>query len=145
MASDRRSIVRLTGIGLAGVLAGCTGDAGSGDRGASIERTTEVSMENTQFQPRNVSADAGATVTWTNRDDSVHTVTSASDNWSKDTEVAGGEQAAHTFEQDGVYDVYCRNHGSADLSGMSMKVGVGDATIEDPLGGGGSDGGGAYG
>ena len=79
-------------------------------------------------------------MTWTNEDDTTHTVTSASDNWTQDTEVDGGGQTTHTFEQDGVYDCYCRFHGSTDLSRTSMKVAVGDATIESPLGGGGQGG-----
>lgn len=97
-----------------------------------------------QFDPRNIQVDVGATVTWTNEDSFEHTVTSASDNWSKDTRVPGGEQTTHTFEESGVYDVYCTIHGSANLTGMSMKVGVGGATIESPLGGSEQDGGGVY-
>jgi plastocyanin len=113
--------------------AGCTGGAG----GADVVETTDVAMEYEQFDPRNVHVDAGETVTWTNADSYAHSVTSASDNWSKDTEVPAGEETTHTFEGDGMYDVYCRFHGSKDLSGMSMKVGVGDATSQMPLGGGG--------
>jgi plastocyanin len=104
-------------------------------------------MTGNQFQPRNIDVDAGTSVTWTNDDSSEHTVTSASDKWSFDESVPGGESVEHTFEESGVYDVYCTIHGSADLSGMSMKVGVGDASIESPLGDGGSgddDGGGYY-
>lgn len=70
-------------------------------------------------------------------------MTSASNNWDKDTNVPGNEQTIHTFDQDNLYDVYCTYHGSAELSGMSMKVGVGDATIQNPLGGE-DEGGGAY-
>lgn len=105
-------------------------------------------MTGSQFEPRNIHVDAGTTVTWTNDDGYEHTVTSASDNWSFDERVPGGESVDHSFEKSGVYDVYCTIHGSADLSGMSMKVGVGDATIQNPLGGAngnnGQDGGGAY-
>jgi plastocyanin len=128
----RRHVLAATAAGSL-PLAGCTGDGG----GATVAETTDVTMVDSQFDPRNVAVDAGATVTWTNEDTTAHTVTSASDNWSMDTEVDGGGQTTHKFDESGVYDVYCTFHGSADLSGMSMKVGVGDATIEDPLGGGG--------
>lgn len=102
-------------------------------------------MVGSQFKPRNIQIATGATVTWMNEDSTAHTVTNASDNWSKDANVLGGEQATHTFDESGVYDVYCTYHGSADLSGMSMKIGVGDASIQNPLGGGGGAyGGGGY-
>lgn len=127
-------------------VAGCTGggDGSDGDGGGEVVRTSEVSMVGSQFDPRNIHVSTGATVTWTNDDSAGHTVTNASDNWSFDQQVPGGESAEFAFEEPGVYDVYCRFHGSADLSGMSMKVGVGDATIESPLGGSAQGGGGPY-
>lgn len=124
------------------LVAGCTGGGDGGD--GQVVETTEVAMSGSQFDPRNIHVPTGATVTWTNEDGHGHTVTSASDNWSVDDEVSAGGSTQFTFEESGVYDLYCRFHGSADLSGMSMKVGVGDATIESPLGGG-QQGGGAYG
>lgn len=140
----RRAV--LNGIASGGIvlLAGCSGGSQSGGS-ASVEETSSVSMTGAQFDPRNIHVDTGTEVTWTNDDSDEHTVTSASDNWSKDATVPAGEQTTHTFQESGVYEVYCRYHGSADLSGMSMKVGVGDASIDDPLGGGGGGGGGGYG
>lgn len=65
-----------------------------------------------------------------------HTVIAASDTWGTSHEVAPGETTTNTFENggDGVYREF---HGSAALTGTSRNVGVGDATIKDPLGGGG--------
>lgn len=127
-------------------VAGCSG--GSTDGGTTeattdrpVVETTSVAMTNSQFDPRNIAVGTGETVTWTNEDDYAHTVTSASDNWNKDTDVSAGGSTTYTFDDSGVYDVYCELHGSADLSGMSMKVAAGDATIEEPLGVGGGDGG----
>jgi len=143
----RRRFLAASAAAAVATVAGCTGntDGSSSGGGASVKETSDVSMTGNQFQPRNIHIDTEATVTWTNDDSFEHTVTSASDNWSKDTSVAAGEQTTHTFENGGVYDVYCTIHGGSDLSGMSMKVGVGDATIESPLdGGGNSDDGGAY-
>ncbi|MFB6281296.1 MAG: plastocyanin/azurin family copper-binding protein [Haloferacaceae archaeon] len=141
----RRTLIRAAAGALA-LAAGCSGSGGGGETtagggGATVVETTSVSMVDTQFDPRNVRVEAGAEVTWTNEDEGGHTVTAASDNWSLDVEVAGGERTSHAFAESGVYDVYCRFHGSPDLSGMSMKVAVGDATIEDPLTGGGDGGG----
>lgn len=137
----------LLGVTVAGSLslAGCTGNGNGGGSdsggGGNIEETSQVSMTGSQFDPRNIHVDVGTTVTWTNDATHEHTVTSASDNWSFDERVPGGDAVEHAFEESGVYDVYCTIHGSSDLSGMSMKVGVGDATIENPLGTDGGDGG----
>jgi plastocyanin len=129
MHTTRRALLGSVGTALATGLAGCTG-GGTDTPGDSLT----VMMVNTQFDPRNARVAAGGTVTWTNEDDSPHTVTSASENWQKDAEVTAGGQTTHTFSDDGIYDVYCTFHGSADLSGMSMKIAVGSATIDDPLG-----------
>jgi plastocyanin len=128
-------------------VAGCTGSSGGGGdadggdssggaSGVSVEETSSVAMVNNQYEPRNIEVGTGTTVTWTNEDDSEHTASSASDDWQKDARVASGSETSHTFDESGVYDVFCSIHGSPDLSGMSMKIGVGDATIEAPLGGG---------
>lgn len=138
---DRRTFLAGTAALGASLIAGCSGgdsgDGGDGDDGGDggqIPETTSVSMTDNQFDPRNIRVDVGATVTWTNDDSFGHTVSNASDNWSKDAEVSAGGETTHTFDSAGVYDVYCRFHGGSDLSGMSMKIGVGDATIENPLG-----------
>lgn len=136
---ERRTFIATTGCVSALAVAGCTGGSDP-----AVEETTDVTMVDSQFDPRNIHADAGSTVSWTNEDETSHTVAAASDNWAKDSEVAAGAETTHTFEESGVYDVYCRFHGDADLSGMSMKVGIGTATIESPVGDGGdgdSDGG----
>lgn len=134
---ERRTFIATTGCVSALAVTGCTGGSSP-----TVEETTDVTMVDAQFDPRNIHADAGSTVSWTNEDETGHTVTAASDNWAEDSEVAAGDETTHTFEESGVYDVYCRFHGDADLSGMSMKVGIGNATIESPVGDG--DDGGYY-
>lgn len=143
-STRRRQFIATSASVALPVAAGCL-DSSSGGGGASVEETSNVSMTGSQFRPRNIHVDAGTAVTWANQDSTRHTVTSASDNWSFDETVSGGGSLEHTFDESGVYDVYCRLHGSSDLSGMSMKIGVGDATIESPVGGGDGGGGGAYG
>jgi plastocyanin len=169
MALTRRQFLEAgTLVAIATAIAGCQGDdgdgaadggdgadgggenGGDGADGSDGNSTTEtVDMVGGQFDPRNLSVATGTTVEWVNQDGASHTVTDASDNWSFDEEAAGGESVSHTFEESGVYDVYCRFHGTADLTGMSMKIAVGGATIASPLGqdgGGGSvdgDGGGS--
>lgn len=141
----RRAFV--TGAATAGIAmtAGCNGSqslggyTGDGDGAEGVAETSSVSMSGSQFSPRNIHVDVGTSVLWSNDDTIEHTVTSASDNWEKDSQVESGGETTHTFEESGVYDVYCSYHGDVDLSGMSMKVGVGDATIASPLGGGADD------
>lgn len=141
----RREFIRTAVAGGLVLVAGCTGGDGNGSGNGTTETpATSVSMTQSQFDPRNTHVDVGATVTWTNESGVDHTVTSASANWEKDTVVAGDEETTHTFEESGVYEVYCSYHGSVDLSGMSMKIAVGDATIEEPLGESDDDGGGIY-
>lgn len=136
----RRKFLVTTATVSIGIFTGCLGGDGEQnnnrdqDSQTSIQKTSNVSMVNSQFSPRNIQIDVGDTVTWTNNDSTAHTVTSGSDNWEKDTEVSGGESTTHTFEEPGIYYVYCRFHGSRDLSGMSMKIAVGNTTIQDPLG-----------
>lgn len=142
MPLTRRTLLHIGAAGTLG-LAGCIGTSGSGGPSngrQGVEDTSQVSMTGSQFQPRNIHVDVGTTVTWTNDDTTEHTVTSASDNWNLDKSVPGGESVEHTFEEDGIYDVYCTLHGNRDLTGMSMKVGVGDAMIETPLGSGDGSG-----
>ncbi|MDZ7849836.1 MAG: plastocyanin/azurin family copper-binding protein [Halodesulfurarchaeum sp.] len=143
--THRREFLRTAVAGGLVLVAGCAGGGSDTGNGTTETGPATVSMTDSQFDPRNIEVDAGTTVTWTNDSGMDHTVTSASTNWEKDTVVASGEETTHTFEESGVYEVYCAYHGSADLSGMSMKVGVGDATIEEPLGeSSDDDGGGLY-
>lgn len=143
MAITRRHFLRASGAAAVAItVAGCSGgsdDSGgttdtAGGGSAAVKETTEVALTGSQFEPRNISIDPGATVTWTNEDGYAHTVTSASNNWSFDKEVSAGGSVSYTFEKSDVYDVYCKFHGSAELTGMSMKIAVGDATIASPLG-----------
>lgn len=133
--AHRREFLKTAVTGSVVVLAGCAGSGpeDTDDSSSLVTETTSVSMAGSQFEPRNIHVEPGSTVTWANESSADHTVTSASANWDHDAVVASGEETTYTFEEGGVYDVYCSYHGSADLSGMSMKVGVGDATIEEPL------------
>lgn len=133
---QRRAFVRSATVAVAVGVAGClSSDDGGAETGVGqVVETTSVAVQNSQFDPRNVAVDVGAEVTWTNEDGSKHTVTAASDDWTLDREVASGKTVSHAFQEAGVFGVYCRFHGGPDLSGMSMKLAVGDASIDQPLG-----------
>lgn len=108
-------------------------DPGDDRRTDEDPETVIVTLRDNQFDPRNLSVERGATVRWQNASGIEHTVTSASDNWDVDLAVPVDQSQEYTFEADGVYDAYCSIHGAPDLSGMAMKIAVGDASIEDPL------------
>lgn len=142
--AHRREFLRTAATGGLVLVAGCSGGGTDSGSGTTNTGKPTVTMTQSQFDPRNLSVETGATVTWTNDSGVDHTVTSASANWKKDVVVSSGEETTHTFQESGVYEAYCSYHGSASLSGMSMKIAVGDATIEDPLGESSDGDGGIY-
>ncbi|MFB6136689.1 MAG: plastocyanin/azurin family copper-binding protein [Halobacteriaceae archaeon] len=113
---------------------------------AVVQETSEVTMGANQFHPRNIHVPTGTEVTWTNPQNYQHTVIPTTVNgqfeqWTIGPEandgvtVGSGNSVNKTFEESGVYAVYCKIHGSPNLNGMSMKIAVGDAEIQQPLGG----------
>ncbi|MDY7082665.1 MAG: plastocyanin/azurin family copper-binding protein [Halobacteria archaeon] len=136
MEISRRSFLLTAGLATATGLSGCMGGS-SGGGGGVVKSTNKVEIVLGEFLPRNIKVGTGETVTWTNVKSDAgsydHTITSASDNWNKDTQIGPGEKVTHTFEKSGVYDVYCKNHGESDMSGMSMRIAVGSASIQNPL------------
>lgn len=69
----------------------------------------EVTIDNFKFSPINLTVPVGAQVTWTNRDDVPHTVTSTEKKFSSkalDTD----EQFSFTFTEPGTYEYYCSVH-----------------------------------
>lgn len=106
----------------------------------TVAETTDVTLKNSQFRPRNVEVASGETVVWTNEEDSgegekiTYFLRNAGSDWEFESEVGEGDSATHTFEESGVYGLYADGLGGPDLSGMSMKIGV-DESIDDPLGG----------
>jgi plastocyanin len=86
--------------------------------GVSLAATTESAVEVRVFQfgPRQMEVEAGTRVTWTNRDDIIHTVTSGTPG-SPDgrfDQPLGGQGATTTveFKDPGVYPYYCDRHPS---------------------------------
>ncbi len=69
----------------------------------------EVSIDNFSFTPQQTQVKAGTTVTWTNRDDIPHTVTSVDKIFSSPPLDTGGTYS-FTFRQTGKYDYYCSIH-----------------------------------
>lgn len=68
----------------------------------------EVKIDNFSFGPQTLTIPAGATVTWTNRDDIPHTA--VSDGVFKSKAMDTDEKFSHTFEKPGTYAYYCSLH-----------------------------------
>jgi plastocyanin len=87
-----------------------TEQAGGGGGGGA-----EVSMQNIQFDPADVTIKAGETVTWTNDEGVPHDVDKTSGpgaQFSSGPEggMMEGDTFEHTFDQAGTYEYVCRVH-----------------------------------
>jgi plastocyanin len=69
----------------------------------------EIQIENFSFGPQTVTVPVGATVTWTNRDDTPHTVVST-DGVFKSKVRDTDEKFSYTFTTAGAYPYYCSVH-----------------------------------
>jgi plastocyanin len=106
------------------VVVGCGGDDdddgnGGGGGAATQEESgggggTEVSMQNIQFQPADVTVKAGETVTWTNDEGVPHDVEGSGPGGKFSSGPEGGMQEgdtfSHTFDEPGKYEYVCRVH-----------------------------------
>ncbi len=71
--------------------------------------TKSVTIDNFNFTPQTLTISVGTTVTWTNRDDVPHTVTS-DDKKFKSRALDTDEGFSHTFSAPGTYGYYCSIH-----------------------------------
>jgi len=96
---------RLASFALAGLLVACNASATSsaGKEGA------DVTIEHFQFFPATLEIAVGASVTWTNKDDDVHTVMDAAGVF-RSGALDGGQSYSYTFAKAGVYRIACSLH-----------------------------------
>ncbi len=104
---------------------GAAADSGTGQTTAAAE-AAEVALANVKFEPREVEVSVGDTVTWTNEDTVLHTVTSgkgheqgvpgvsegkdAQPDGLFDHEMPEGETFSFTFDKAGTFDYFCAIH-----------------------------------
>lgn len=84
---------------------------------APMQSRVEVAMQGFQFQPAEVTIEAGGMVVWTNQDNVPHTVISgARDNPTGlfDETVDPGGEFSFTFEEPGTYEYHCSLHPGMD-------------------------------
>ena len=70
---------------------------------------SKITIENYEFNPATLTVPAGTSVTWTNRDDDPHTVTS-SENVFASPGLDIDETFSYTFSTPGTYTYHCNLH-----------------------------------
>jgi amicyanin len=72
--------------------------------------SADVTMNDLAFSPADVTVPAGSTVTWTNKEDAPHTVTSKGGGALKSKNLQKGDTYSHMFMTAGTYSYYCTVH-----------------------------------
>jgi len=85
----------------------------------TLTTTDAVNIKDFAFAPASISVKKGTTVTWTNNDTTVHTVTVDSGSGPKSSDVQAGTTYKFTFDTVGVFNYHCAIHPS-----MTAKVTV---------------------
>jgi plastocyanin len=80
---------------------GSTTDSGGGG--------TDVTIADFAFDPDGLTVSVGDTVTWTNDDDTDHTVTADDDSFDSD-DISGGDTFEQTFDEAGEFTYHCSIH-----------------------------------
>jgi plastocyanin len=70
----------------------------------------DVTMDHLAFAPAAVTVPAGSTVTWTNKEDAPHTITSRGGGGLRSKTLQKGGSYSVTFPTAGVYSYYCAVH-----------------------------------
>lgn len=83
--------------------------ASPGATPAATDEPASVTIENVAFNPPEIEVPAGTTVTWTNRENVPHTVTSSDGAFGSDT-LNRGDVFSHAFATPGTYDYVCAIH-----------------------------------
>jgi len=78
--------------------------------GAGARERARVGMKNFAFAPARVEVSAGGRVTWTNRDESNHTATFASEAVRDVDNLRSGKRASAAFAEPGAYAYVCEFH-----------------------------------
>ena len=72
-------------------------------------KTADISMQGLAFVPAAITVAAGTTITWTNNDFTIHTVTSDTGAFASQ-DIAMSGTFSHTFGEKGVFPYHCTIH-----------------------------------
>ncbi|MHB1346830.1 MAG: cupredoxin domain-containing protein [Candidatus Humimicrobiaceae bacterium] len=106
-------------------LVACGGGAQSSDNTKQASNTADgnnVILKNNRFSPASLTIKVGTTVTWTNEDGFIHTVTSGTSpsdpsGLFDSGNLNGGDTFSFTFDEAGTYDYFCIPHFSLGMIG----------------------------
>jgi len=84
-------------------------DTTAADDGGGEASGTEVTIADFAFDPGDLTVSVGDTVTWTNDDDTEHTVTSDDDAFDSG-DISGGDTFEQTFDEAGEFAYHCSIH-----------------------------------
>jgi plastocyanin len=88
-------------------LVSCSGSPTQAPQGSTAPN--EVLLKGFAFNPVSLTVKVGTTVTWTNEDDAIHTVTSDTGVF-ESGDLAKGDTFTYTFTQAGVFSYHCEPH-----------------------------------
>ena len=71
---------------------------------------SEIAIDNFSFSPKTFAVPAGGAVTWINRDNVPHVVTSTDDQFKKSPVLKTGQRFSNTFATAGTYSYFCSIH-----------------------------------
>jgi plastocyanin len=100
------ALATIAGILTLAAMGGTSAHAGQASAPA---KTVAIEIDNFKFGIVSLETAVGTTVTWTNRDDVPHTVTSSTKLF-KSPALDTGEAFSYTFKEAGAFEYYCSMH-----------------------------------
>jgi plastocyanin len=132
---DRRTVLRMGGVALAGGLAGCGGTSSEGTPTATGTDNRVEMTDDLVFEPSELTVGVGSEVVWETVGSVAHSVTAyeeelpdgatyfasggfesesaAREAWPNEGNVESGETYSHTFETAGEFPYFCIPHESS--------------------------------
>lgn len=102
----------IIGVLVASLASDCSKGSSNSSSGSSTNTGTNsntVTMQGMSFSKTSLTITKGTTVTWTNNDNTTHTVT-ADDNSFNSGDVTAGNSYARTFNTTGTFPYHCIYH-----------------------------------
>ncbi len=86
------------------------------DRVEDVANDRQVQIDNNAYEPERREVTVGTEVTWINRDDVEHTVTSEDEVFDSEP-LSENEEFSHRFTEAGTFRYFCEIHGEDTMSG----------------------------
>lgn len=87
------------------------------DRAEDVVNDRTVDIDNFAYEPKTLTVTRGTEVTWINRDDVPHTVTSDDGTALDSDELGENDEFSERFLEDGTFEYHCEIHGKDRMSG----------------------------